>query len=153
MITLYILFCIYFMILARQILFGQPELRRGSFFNKRFDSISKAIYEGWLAAPFLFELRSIIDWTFTYTSLSVYQWLKIAQVQSDMYIAKCYNRGYMAHKLGEPQGAVSKCLNGFTLMTICIGLLALPWLLFSSFDPGAVANLVKSGSLTFAIHI
>lgn len=70
-----------------------------------------------------------------------------------MYIAKCYNRAYMAHKLGEPQSAVSKCLNGFTLMIVCLGLLAFPWLLFSTFDPAAVTNPVESGKLEFYISV
>ena len=69
-----------------------PELRKGSFMGHKYDPVSKTIYQVWYYIPFLFELRSIIDWTFTETALDIFQWLKLAKVQSDMYMAKCINR-------------------------------------------------------------
>lgn len=38
----------------------------------RFNSVSKITYEIWYYIPFLFELRTIIDWTFTQTALDVF---------------------------------------------------------------------------------
>lgn len=38
----------------------------------KYDPVSKAIYMVWYYTPFLFELRTIIDWTFTQTSLDVF---------------------------------------------------------------------------------
>jgi hypothetical protein len=57
---------------------GLPEIRKGSFMVDRFDVISSYTYRGYLAIPFIFELRSIIDWTFTATALDVFQWLKLS---------------------------------------------------------------------------
>jgi len=37
-----------------------------------YDVVSKAIYEIWYYTPLLFELRTIIDWTFTPTALDVF---------------------------------------------------------------------------------
>jgi hypothetical protein len=37
-----------------------------------YDPASKLIYETWYYIPFLFELRTIIDWTFTTTALDVF---------------------------------------------------------------------------------
>lgn len=65
-----------------------------------YDPASKATYQTWYYTPFLFELRTIIDWTFTSTSLDVFQSISLAQIQSDMYIAKCYNRPYMTKPIG-----------------------------------------------------
>ena len=72
LICFYILFCIYFIIQAWQIQKGQPELRKGSFMMESFDPVSKTVFSAWYYIPFLFELRSIIDWTFTYTALDVF---------------------------------------------------------------------------------
>lgn len=37
-----------------------------------YDPVSKITYETWYYTPFLFELRTIIDWTFTTTALDVF---------------------------------------------------------------------------------
>jgi len=37
-----------------------------------YNSVTKGIFQGWYYIPFLFELRTIIDWTFTETSLDVF---------------------------------------------------------------------------------
>lgn len=51
--------------------------------------LAKYLFLGYYNIPFLFEMRAIIDWTFAKTSLDVYQWIKLAQIQSDLYKAKC----------------------------------------------------------------
>ena len=51
---------------------GLPEVRKGSFLVDSFNPASSLIYRGYLAIPFIFELRSIIDWTFTATALDVF---------------------------------------------------------------------------------
>lgn len=79
-IVLYMFFCIYFGLSAAQIKYGMPEIRKGSFMMDRFDPISGYTFRGFLAIPFIFELRSIIDWTFTSTALDVFQWIKLAQI-------------------------------------------------------------------------
>jgi len=55
-----------------QIKYGQPELRRGSFAIQSYAKINYYIFKVYLAVPFIFELRSIIDWTFTATALDVF---------------------------------------------------------------------------------
>ena len=80
---------------------GLPEIRKGSFLVDSFNVYGSTIYRAYLAIPFIFELRSIIDWTFTRTALDVFQWIKLAQVQADLYVAKCVNKDYMKHKLGK----------------------------------------------------
>ena len=51
---------------------GMPEIRKGSFMQDRFDPISGYIFRGFYYIPFIFELRTIIDWTFTSTALDVF---------------------------------------------------------------------------------
>lgn len=48
-------------------------------------SISKLNYMGfriYRALPFLYELRCVLDWSCTTTSLTMYDWLKVSQVSS-----------------------------------------------------------------------
>lgn len=44
--------------------------------------------------PFIFELRVIIDWTYTRTALDVFQWIKLAKIQADVYYSKSLNISY-----------------------------------------------------------
>ncbi len=37
-----------------------------------YTSVSSTIFTAWYYTPFLFELRTIIDWTFTKTALNVF---------------------------------------------------------------------------------
>lgn len=79
---------------------GLPEIRKGSFLMDSFNPVSGVIYRGYLAIPFIFELRTLIDWTFTTTALDAFQWIKLSQVQADLYVAKCVNKDYMERTLG-----------------------------------------------------
>jgi hypothetical protein len=80
LIFFYLIFCVYFALCASQIRFGLPELKSGGFMIGKYDVVSKTIYMVWYYTPFLFELRTIIDWTFTQTSLSVFQAISLAQI-------------------------------------------------------------------------
>ena len=72
LVTFYILYCCYFAISALQIRFGLPELRKGAFMMGGYTVINNGLMKGFLAIPFLFELRVITDWTFTHTSLDLF---------------------------------------------------------------------------------
>mmetsp|Transcript_25026 Transcript_25026/g.17692 ORF Transcript_25026/g.17692 Transcript_25026/m.17692 type:complete len:105 (-) Transcript_25026:1318-1632(-) len=72
LIVFYILFCIYFIISAIHIRFGMPSLKKGGFMMDKYQPINSYIFRGFLAIPFIFELRSIVDWTFTKTALDVF---------------------------------------------------------------------------------
>jgi hypothetical protein len=107
-----------------------------------YTSITKAIFLTWYNIPFLFELRTILDWTFTPTSIDVFQSITLAQIQSDMFTAKCLNKPYMAHPLGAKQQWYNKIGFGVTLMLFVLALIAGPMVLFSKLNPLLEANPV-----------
>jgi hypothetical protein len=72
---------------AIQIRFGIPHK---STLYRQFltSSISKINYLGfrvYRALPFLYELRCVLDWSCTTTSLTMYDWLKVSPSQSSMF--------------------------------------------------------------------
>ena len=109
--------------------------------------VSSSIYRTYLAIPFIFELRSIIDWTFTKTALDVFQWIKLAQVQADMYVAKCVNKQYMRHKLGQPQPFWKKLFIGFSLTLFVLILIIGPIIIFSGLNPSTNTDPITGGSI------
>lgn len=41
------------------------------------------------AVPFLLELRALLDWTCSPTTLTWYNWLKLEDVRSSLYVQQC----------------------------------------------------------------
>ena len=118
-----------------------------------YTSVGSTLFTVWYYIPFLFELRTIIDWTFTKTALNVFQSIKLAQVQSDMFMAKCENRQTQAKDLGSAIGKVTKIVIGGGLLIFVFALIIVPMFLFSNLNPIAVQNPVLTGSIALTIDI
>ena len=67
----------------------------------KYDKPNKYAYLVYFNIPFLYELKTIADWTFTRTALDLFQWLKMGNVHSEIFLAKCTNKVYIEHPLGE----------------------------------------------------
>lgn len=50
--------------------------------------------------PFLVELKTTLDWCFTKTTLDIFQWLELAEINNQMFNAKMGNQSYYQKKLG-----------------------------------------------------
>lgn len=72
LVVFYLIFCVYLTVQAIQIREGLPELKKGGFMIGSYGTVSKTIFYVWYYIPFLFELRTIIDWTFNKTALDVF---------------------------------------------------------------------------------
>lgn len=70
-----------------------------------------------------------------------------------MYIAKCYNKPYMAKELGSEIKWYMKGLIGVTLTLFILLLIGGPILLFSTFNPVSKTNPVLTATLAVAIEI
>jgi len=151
LVVFYLLYCFYFIISAFQIRFGLPELRKGNFAMADTQPANKAMFQGYLAIPFIMELKIVSDWTFTKTALDLFQWIKFESVYADLFIAKCSNKYYIEHEVGLKEPWWKKASFGCGGLTILIIIIAGPLLLFSSFNPLAADNFVTGAGLTFTI--
>ena len=147
----YLLYCIYFYFSALQIRFGLPELRKGNFTMEGTTPINKAAFKTFQAIPFLWELRIVTDWTFTKTSLDLFQWFKFENLYGSIFIAKCTNKALETKVVGSKQVWYMKFGMGFLFMIGIIAIIAGPLLLFSTANPVAVENYVYGGTLGFEI--
>ncbi|XP_022758137.1 piezo-type mechanosensitive ion channel homolog isoform X2 [Durio zibethinus] len=117
------------------------------FLTSEVSRINYLGYRLYRALPFLYELRCVLDWSCTTTSLTMYDWLKLEDINASLYLVKCdavLNRA--KHKQGEKQTKMTKCCNGICLFFILICVIWAPMLMYSSGNPTNIANPIKDAS-------
>ncbi|KAI3732422.1 hypothetical protein L1987_63627 [Smallanthus sonchifolius] len=118
-------------------------------------SISRINYLGYRlyrSLPFLYELRCVLDWSCTTTSLTMYDWLKLEDINASLYLVKSdavLNRA--GHRQGDKQRKVIKFCNGLCLFFILICVIWAPMLMYSSGNPTNIANPINDASVQFHI--
>ncbi|XP_057994460.1 piezo-type mechanosensitive ion channel homolog isoform X2 [Hevea brasiliensis] len=122
------------------------------FLTSQVSRINYLGYRLYRALPFLYELRCVLDWSCTTTSLTMYDWLKLEDIHASLYLVKCdtvLNRAQ--HKQGEKQTKWTKCCNGICLFFILICVIWAPMLIYSSGNPTNIANPIKDASVQLDI--
>ncbi|XP_062018874.1 piezo-type mechanosensitive ion channel homolog [Rosa rugosa] len=118
------------------------------FLTSEISRINYVGYRLYRALPFLYELRCVLDWSCTTTSLTMYDWLKLEDIHASLYLVKCdavLNRA--THKQGTKQTQMTKCCNGICLFFILICVIWAPMLMYSSGNPTNIANPIKDASV------
>ncbi|KAI7983245.1 hypothetical protein LOK49_LG15G00399 [Camellia lanceoleosa] len=139
---------------AIQIRYGVPHKRTlyRQFLTSKVSRVNYIGYRLYRALPFLYELRCVLDWSCTTTSLTMYDWLKLEDINASLYLVKCdtiLNRA--SHKQGEKQTKMTKFCNGICLFFILICIIWAPMLMYSSGNPTNIANPVKDASFQLDI--
>ncbi|KAI3449584.1 hypothetical protein Pfo_006249 [Paulownia fortunei] len=120
---------------AMQIRHGVPHkstLYR-QFLTSEVSRVNYLGYRLYRALPFLYELRCVLDWSCTTTSLTMYDWLKLEDINASLYLVKCDNVLNRArHKQGEKQTKMTKFCNGICLFFILICVIWAPMLVSNS---------------------
>ena len=132
LIGFYIIVCIYLFLSALQIRYGFPIYKKPSSVLQYVDSdlgmVGSQIFN---AIPFLVEIRALLDFTFSKTSLDVFQFWQLWQYHFDFYNAKESNRYYRFKIVGSPTGCLDKCIFGWLISTVMLTLLVGPLYFFS----------------------
>jgi len=105
------------------------------------------MFRGFMAIPFLFELKTFSDWTFTKTSLDVFQWFILSNSHAELFIAKCMQGNYRRHKIGNPIPKFMKIVVGIVGICCIILMIAGPLLLFSTLNPISEVNPVLNSGI------
>ncbi|KAL5701585.1 hypothetical protein ACHQM5_026906 [Ranunculus cassubicifolius] len=137
-----------------QIRYGIPH--QSTLYQQFLTSeVSQVNYMGfrlYRALPFLYELRCVLDWSCTTTSLTMYDWLKLEDIYSSLYLVKCdavLNRA--RHQQGEKQTKITKFCSGICLFFILICVIWAPMLMYSSGNPTNIANPIKEAAVQIDI--
>ena len=116
-------------------------------------SINGGIYSGFKAIPFINEIKLAIDWTFTKTSLDLFQWAKFESVYDTIYITLCSMTAKKIRPIGKQMTKFEKILLGWIVWIILLIVLVGPMLLFSDLNPMKELNNVDGASISIKFSI
>ncbi|CAD8168379.1 unnamed protein product [Paramecium pentaurelia] len=146
----FILFCAYFYLSSLQLRYGYRELKVRNQFLYVYNSISYYFALILYSIPFLYDLKVLMDWTCLNTSLDIYQWFILEDIQRQMFFTKISSQKVMKRQLGLQISKISKLIYFFFVIFILICILG-PLILFSALNPATQNNPIVSG--TFEINL
>nr|XP_006818270.1 PREDICTED: piezo-type mechanosensitive ion channel component 2-like [Saccoglossus kowalevskii] len=129
----YFVKCCYFGLSAYQIRSGYPTRILGNFLTKKYNYVNLFLFKGFCLIPFLLELRIIMDWTWTDTTLALSHWMKIEDIYNIVYELKCWRKGEKDYPTprGQKKGTLSKYFVGLLLLILLILIIWFPLIYFS----------------------
>ncbi|XP_062548757.1 piezo-type mechanosensitive ion channel component isoform X4 [Armigeres subalbatus] len=149
----YLIKCFYLLFSAYQIRCGYPARILGNFVTKGFSMLNFTGYKLFMTIPFLFELRTLMDWIWTDTSMTLFDWLKMEDIFANVYQLKCMRQleEDIPAPSGQKKGSLSKYLMGGGMMFSIILLIWFPLALFAFSNAVGEPNLPYDVSVTLRI--
>ncbi|XP_034951283.1 piezo-type mechanosensitive ion channel component isoform X2 [Chelonus insularis] len=149
----YIVKCFYLLLSAYQLRLGYPTRILGNFLCKNYSIINYCLFKVFMLVPFLFELRAVMDWIWTDTSMTVMDWFKMEDIFASIYQIKCM-RG-LESDFPQPRGVkkaqMSKYMVGGGALFVIIGVIWFPLLLFALGGTVGMANIPSEVSLSIRV--
>uniref|UniRef100_A0A8C3XJ29 Piezo-type mechanosensitive ion channel component n=1 Tax=Chelydra serpentina TaxID=8475 RepID=A0A8C3XJ29_CHESE len=104
----YLVKCVYFGLSAYQIKCGYPNRVLGNFLTKSYNFVNLFLFQGFRMVPFLTELRAVMDWVWTDTTLSLSSWICVEDLYANVFIMKCLRES--EKKYPQPSGQKKKMI-------------------------------------------
>ncbi|XP_030629584.1 piezo-type mechanosensitive ion channel component 2 [Chanos chanos] len=102
----YFVKCVYFGLSAYQIRCGYPTRVLGNFLTKSYNYVNLFLFQGFRLVPFLTELRAVMDWVWTDTSLSLSSWICVEDIYAQIFVLKCWRES--EKRFPQPRGQKKK---------------------------------------------
>ncbi|OAF64228.1 hypothetical protein A3Q56_08034 [Intoshia linei] len=125
--------CIYFYISCCQIRSKYPIRVIGHFLTKNYNYVTLYLYVIYRAIPFLTEIRNVMDWICTDTTLTISHWFILEDVHSLLFKTKCWRRYELEYceLRGIAKGKFTKWGQGLFFLLGMIIIIWLPLIIFS----------------------
>ncbi|KAA0718548.1 Piezo-type mechanosensitive ion channel component 2 [Triplophysa tibetana] len=129
----YFVKCFYFGLSAYQIRCGYPTRILGNFLTKSYNYANLFLFQGFRLIPFLTELRAVMDWVWTDTTLSLSSWICVEDIYAYIFILKCWRESEKRNPQprGEKKKKVVKYGMGGMIVMLLICIVWFPLLFMS----------------------
>ncbi|EAR86334.2 transmembrane protein, putative (macronuclear) [Tetrahymena thermophila SB210] len=150
---LYFFFGIYLVLSCFQIKIGYNQFKiRNTILTKK-NILTGICAKSFRAIPFIQELKVVMDWTFTATTLDLFQWFKIEDIHFYLFCAKVDANDNKKKPVGMPQNWIMKFFMGWVFLLAILLLLFGPMILFSSLNPSTQLNNITNASFEMGLQI
>jgi hypothetical protein len=149
----FILTTIYFILCALQIKYGESFLKNQKKKDRRWtmsDRITNLIVT---KVPFVFEIKTALDFSVTKTSLGLFEWFKFEDIYNTFFAAKYAQISSDMKKLGLIRFAFEKFIFGWIALFVFLGIVLAPIFIFSNFNPDSIPNTIQSIDTSIGIRI
>lgn len=144
----YGILCIYFLFSSLQLRYGFPIMKKSSSVLQYHGNIVAVICASiYWSLPFIIEIRCLLDFTMSKTSLDMFQYWQLFQYNFDMFVNCNGNLSYTYKVIGQKKGFIEKFFLGFVFSAAILCVLCGPMVLFSNMSGFVAPNPVISGDL------
>uniref|UniRef100_A0AAF5DN64 Piezo-type mechanosensitive ion channel component n=1 Tax=Strongyloides stercoralis TaxID=6248 RepID=A0AAF5DN64_STRER len=151
---LYIVKGIYFLISAWQIRNAYPKMCMGNYITHNYNLHNMVFFKIFQAVPFLYEIRTAIDWTWTDTSMPLFDYFNMENYYAIIFNLKCartFENKYPAPR-GVPKGTLIKYLMGLPMIFALIFIVWCPLLAFALMNKIGLTLPPENVKMTVAIE-
>ncbi|KAF1756961.1 hypothetical protein GCK72_013416 [Caenorhabditis remanei] len=152
--ALYVIKSCYFLVSAWQIRNGYPELCIGNLLTHSYGMTNMIAFKVFMNIPFLFELRTAIDWTWTDTSMPLFDFFNMENFYAHIFNIKCarqFEAAYPAPR-GIAKGKLVKYMMGFPIIIGVVIFIFSPLLLWSLLNQIGTISMPEKVNLKISIE-
>eukprot|EP00756_Hemistasia_phaeocysticola_P030944 Hpha_TRINITY_DN16321_c3_g10::TRINITY_DN16321_c3_g10_i1::g.57826::m.57826 len=140
----------YLSLSAVQLREGYGGSDRRMFFAGKYDTMHWYLYIGYYAVPFLYELRCVVDWACTRTSLKLQYWLRLEDISHEVHLGQCQKWDDRNTPAGS-YPASWKCRSFCAYCGLITLLLFFPLAWYSSLSPAFVPSYVVRADMKISL--
>ncbi|RHZ04841.1 hypothetical protein DYB37_005503 [Aphanomyces astaci] len=155
LVGLYLLQCCAMGVSAAQLKHGYVVFRGNPFSLRHATSAFKTLFSVYMAIPFAFEVRTLLDYLCSTTALDMQLWLVLEGIGAHLFLVKMQMEGrvqdgyILQGNMRQPVLAKFKSA-GVYFMALVVCLLA-PMIMFSTANPTTINNPVLHATMTFGL--